>query len=207
MRRRMLTLCFSVSAAAAVAWADETLPGAPAPTTVFFKFEGPTTSAVFDSMKREMSALFAKTPYRFEWRRLEEATEIGPVPNLVVLRLRGDCRMTYPFPPMDEQGLFAWTEVTDGVVLPFSTVDCDRVRNAVSTAVWGGERKRGEELLGRALGRILAHELFHIFSKSGAHTAKGLAKRAVTGAELIANDTVFHPEDLHRLPEPRNSPN
>ena len=180
--------------------------GTPGPTTVFFKFEGPSTAAVFDAMKREMTALFSNTAHRFDWRRIEEASEIGPVPNLVVLRLRGDCRMTHPFPPLDEQGLYAWTEVTDGVVLPFSTVDCDRVRNAVSAALWGSERKRGEELLGRALGRILAHELFHIFTKSGAHPARGLAKQAVTGAELISEGTVFHPEDLHRLPEPHNRP-
>lgn len=177
----------------------------PAPTTVFFKFEGLSSGAVFDSMKREMTALFNGTGHRFDWRRLEEASEIGPVPNLVVMRLRGDCRLTHPFPPLDEQGVFAWTDVSDGVVLPFSTVDCDRVRNAVSAAVWGAERKRGEELLGRALGRILAHELFHIFTRSVAHSAKGIARRALTGAELIADDTLFHPGDLHRLPEPRSN--
>jgi hypothetical protein len=171
---------------------------APPRTTVYFKFEGLSSPAVYDSMKREMNALFLKTALTFEWKRLEEAAEFEAVPNLVVVRFRGDCRMTHPYPPFDEQGLLAWTEVTD--VLPFSTVDCDRVRNAVSTAMWGADRPRGEQLMGRALARIVAHELFHLFTKSGAHSERGVARQALTGAELIANDTSFHPEDFHRLP-------
>lgn len=173
----------------------------PRRNTVFFKFEGPSSPAVFEAMKREMTALFRSTPLAFDWRRIEEASEIGPVENLVVVRFRGDCRMTHPFPPLDEQGIFAWTAVTDGVVLPFSTVDCDRVRHAVSMAMWGGERIRGEQLLGRALARIAGHELFHMFTRSRAHGKNGVARRALTGAELIADDASFHPEDLHRLPQ------
>lgn len=191
--------CLLLGAIAGIAW-PATNPPPPPPTTVFFKFEGLASPAVFAAMKLEMSTLFRSTGHEFDWRRIEEASEIGPVANLVVMRLRGDCRMTHPFPPLDEQGLFAWTEVSDGVVLPFSTVDCDRVRNAVSAAMWGGDRARGEQLMGRALGRILAHELFHIFTRSRVHSSQGVARRALTGAELIADDAVFHPEDLHRIP-------
>lgn len=203
MPRSGATLLLLLVALAVPAW-----PGVnPPPTTVFFKFEGLSSPAVFSAMKQEMSALFRSTGHEFDWRRIEEASEIGPVANLVVMRLRGDCRMTHPFPPLDEQGLFAWTEVSDGVVLPFSTVDCDRVRNAVSAAMWGGDRARGEFLMGRALGRILAHELFHIFTRSGVHGPQGVARRALTGAELIAEGAVFHPEDLHRIPSvPASAP-
>ncbi len=169
-------------------------------TRVYFKFEGLSSTPVYRSMTREMDGLFAKTARAFEWKRLEESSEFETVPNLVVVRFRGDCRMTHPFPPMDEQGLYAWTAVSDGVILPFSTVDCDRVRNAVSLAMWGGERLRGDELMGRALARIVAHELFHLFTKSASHAERGVARRALTGAELIADSTSFQPEDLHRLP-------
>lgn len=173
---------------------------APRPATVYFKFEGPTTSPVYRSMKLELNSLFLETPLSFEWKRLEEASEFETVPNLVVVRFRGDCRMTHPYPPLDEQGIYAWTAVTDGVILPFSTVDCDRVRNAVSLAMWGGDRARGELLLGRALARIVAHELVHLFTKSAAHGARGVAREALTGAELIADGVTFHPADIHRLP-------
>lgn len=176
------------------------LATAPSRTTVYFKFEGPSSPAVYNSMKREMSTLFLKTALAFEWKRLEETSEFESVPNLVVVRFRGDCRMTHPYPPIDERGVFAWTAVTDGVVLPFSTVDCDRVRNAVSMAMWGADRPRDAQLMGRALARIVAHELFHLFTNRRDHSERGVARHALTGAELIADGTSFHPEDLHRLP-------
>lgn len=188
----------AVFVAAAAAGVESALP---ARTTVFFKFEGPSSPAVFVAMKKEMTAVFASTGLRFDWRRVEEADETGPVENLVVMRFRGDCRMTHPVPPMDEQGLYAWTEVADGVVLPFSTVDCDKVRNAISTAMWGGARAQGEQLMGRALGRIAAHEVFHMFTRSVDHGRRGVARPALTGAELIAEKVNLHPEDLHRLEE------
>lgn len=177
----------------------------PLRTRIYFKFEGQSSANVYRAMTREMDGLFAKTSLAFEWKRLEEASEFEAVPNLVVVRFRGDCRMTHPYPPFDEQGLFAWTEVTDGIVLPFSTVDCDRVRNAVSLAMWGGDRPRGEHLMGRALARIVAHELYHLFTKSTEHGERGVARRSLTGAELIADGTSFHFEDLHRLPGGRST--
>ncbi len=183
----------------ALAEAGEISTPPPPRTTVYFKFEGPSSPAVYDSMKQEMNALFLKTALAFEWKRLEEASEFESVPNLVVVRFRGDCRMTHPYPPIDERGVFAWTAVTDGVVLPFSTVDCDRVRNAVSMAMWGADRPRDAQLMGRALARIVAHELFHLFTNSRDHGERGVARHALTGAELIADGTSFHPEDLHRL--------
>jgi hypothetical protein len=169
-------------------------------TRVYFKFEGPVSPPVYAAMTKEMNALFAKTSLSFDWKRLEESSEFEAVPNLVVVRFRGDCRMTHPTQPLDEQGIFAWTAVSDGAVLPFSTVDCDRVRNAVSLALWGGDRARGDQAMGRALGRIVAHELFHLFTKSTSHGERGVARRALTGAELIAEGTAFTIEDLHRLP-------
>lgn len=185
--------------------AAEAGPPPPARTTVYFKFEGASSPAVYAAMQREMNGLFAKTPLRFDWKRLEEASEFETVPNLVVVRFRGDCRMTHPYPPFDEQGIFAWTDVSEGVVLPFSTVDCDRVRNAVSAAMWGAERQRGEQLLGRALARIVAHELFHLFTQTKSHSPTGVARHALTGAELIAEDASFHADDLHRLPNPSSA--
>jgi hypothetical protein len=44
-----------------------------------------------------------------------------------------------------------------------------------------------EELLARAMGRALAHEIGHYLLGSKAHTAKGLMQAKLTAAQLFAN--------------------
>jgi len=54
-------------------------------------------------------------------------------------------------------------------------------------------------LLGRALGRVLAHEVVHILSKSGAHGRVGVAKTALSGSQLIAPELRLGAADLERI--------
>ena len=44
--------------------------------------------------------------------------------------------------------------------------------------------------LGRALGRVLAHELYHIFANTTKHARAGIAKSCYTAPELLADE--FH---------------
>lgn len=104
-------------------------------TTVFFDFRGAVSPVVYDEMKRELTRLFHGTEQQFSWRRLEESSELGPLPNLAVLRLNGDCRMPPAWPAMDERGPLAWTYISDGAMLTFGAVDCERLRGAVATAL------------------------------------------------------------------------
>jgi hypothetical protein len=166
------------------------------PVTVFFQFDTPPDPVTFSAMKAELDRLFLTTPFRFDWQRVEEASELSPGNDLVVLTFKGTCQMPLLPPLMDERGPYGWTSVTNGAVLPFSTIDCTRVRNAVHTALWGGERKRAPALLGRALGRVVAHELFHIFTRDTRHRS-GVARASLSAAALIAESGVLHPEDLH----------
>ena len=99
----------------------------------------------------------------------------------------------------DERGPLAFTHSTDGEVLPFSMVSCDRVRHSVESAMWGGDRARADLLLGRALGRVLAHELVHIVAKSSKHGVKGVAKTALSGGQLIADRLELDVDDVERL--------
>jgi hypothetical protein len=39
--------------------------------------------------------------------------------------------------------------------------------------------------MGRALGRVVAHELVHILTRSGNHAREGVAQTALSGKELI----------------------
>jgi hypothetical protein len=43
-----------------------------------------------------------------------------------------------------------------------------------------------QELFGRSLGRVMAHELYHVLLRTRAHGRSGLARPAQTQAELLA---------------------
>jgi hypothetical protein len=93
----------------------------------------------------------------------------------------------------------AFTYSTDGVVQPFGEVACDKVTSAVRSAMSGGDFANADVLLGRALGRVLAHEVVHMLSKSGAHGRTGVARPALSGSQLIAPELRLEPEDLERM--------
>ena len=86
-------------------------------------------------------------------------------------------------------------------VIPFAEVSCDRIATAVAGALWAGERRKADMLLGRALGRVLAHELYHILGKTHEHNADGsVAKEALSAKQLISNKRLsFDVRDLHRM--------
>jgi hypothetical protein len=89
--------------------------------------------------------------------------------------------------------------VSDGVVLPFSEVVCDQVAASVRSAMFAGDYARSDQLLGRALGRVVAHELVHILSQSPAHSKSGVEMRALSGQQLIAPSLSLGWSDLQHL--------
>ena len=86
--------------------------------------------------------------------------------DLVLVRFTGKCVLEPVGYLYDERGPMAFTYSTDGVVQPFSEVACDKVTSVVRSAMSGGDFANADVLLGRALGRVLAHEVVHILSKS-----------------------------------------
>src|SRR6185369_3730106 len=96
--------------------------------------------------------------------------------NQVVVRFKGKC-VREPVPDLyDERVPLAFAHSTDGVVQPVSEVACDRVVAAARSAMSGDDFAHADLLLGRALGRVVAHELVHMLSKSGAHGQEGVAR-------------------------------
>ena len=66
-------------------------------------------------------------------------------------------------------------------------------------AMEGEDFARPAYLMGRALGRVLAHELVHVFAKSGAHGREGAAQPVFSGRELIGPPLRLSREDVARL--------
>jgi hypothetical protein len=166
--------------------------------TIVLDFQGPRSEHSITEMKREFEGIMKNSPIRFDFLTRAEAAE-STAPDMVVVRFKGKC-VFEPVPYLiDERGPMAFTYSTGGAVQPFSEVACDRVTRAMRSAMSGGDFAKGDVLLGRALGRVLAHEVVHILTKSGQHGSAGVAKTALSGSELIAPELRLETRDLERI--------
>jgi hypothetical protein len=166
--------------------------------TIVLDFQGPRSEQSVAEMKREFAGIMKDTAVRFDFRWRSQVSQEA-LSDLVLVRFKGKCVLDPVGYLYDERGPMAFTYSTDGVVQPFSEVACDKVTSAVRSAMSGGDFANADLLLGRALGRVLAHEVVHMLSKSGAHGHTGVARTALSGSQLIAPELRLEPEDVERL--------
>jgi hypothetical protein len=173
--------------------------GASTGITLLLQFENKHSDKSVEEMKRETIAIMKNAGLRLDFRSLKDFNPNEPVSDLVVVKFSGTCQMETMPMLFDERGPLAFTHSTNGEVLPFSVVACDRVRHSVESAMWGGDKAKADVLLGRALGRVLAHELVHIVAKSHKHGTKGIARTSLSGGQLIADRLELDLNDVQRL--------
>ncbi len=166
--------------------------------TIVLDFQGPRSEQSVAEMKREFAGIMKDSTLRFDFRWRSQASEEA-LTDLVLVRFTGKCVLEPVGYLYDERGPMAFTYSTDGIVQPFSEVACDKVTSAVRSAMAGSDFANADVLLGRALGRVLAHEVVHMLSKSGAHGRTGVAKAALSGSQLIAPELPLEPKDVERI--------
>jgi len=104
-------------------------------------------------------------------------------PEIAVMKFAGDCRPRISGEVLnDEKFTLASTIVSGGRVLPVSRIGCEQVKKSMASI----GRGHSDKMLGRALGRVVSHELYHILARTTAHSAKGLAKAIHSPFELIS---------------------
>jgi hypothetical protein len=174
--------------------------GAAAPVTVLVT--GDSASApVLLALREAVEAAFAPAGVKLSW--LEgQPPRSGVEGELVVLRLEGSCRNAglLPVKPLTtEPRTLAQTHVADQKVQPFADVFCDTVRQFIWPSLKTAPPRERDQLLGRALGRVSAHELYHILLHTTEHAHSGISRATQTEPELLAPETAFTSDDDQRL--------
>jgi hypothetical protein len=166
--------------------------------TIVLEFQGPQNNQSIAEMKREFTGIMRDSSLTFDFKS-RSAADKQSYSNLVVVRFKGTCVLK-PIPYLyDERGPLAFTYSSEGEVQPFTEVQCDQVTRAVRSAMSGSDFARADLLMGRALGRVLAHEVVHILTKSGAHGRDGVTKTGLSGSQLIGPELHLGPEDVDRI--------
>jgi hypothetical protein len=164
--------------------------------TVVLNFEGSHSLVEIHEMQREAERVLDSSGVRLRWNRLgAEAVET----DLVLMTFTGSCRFGVSPARPKEPGPYAVTQIVDGRITPFGKVNCDRVVSSAFDAMSPDDYTRGDRLIGRAIGRVVAHELIHMLTGSRRHGNKGIEKPALTGEELIAASLSSSMLDIYRV--------
>src|SRR5581483_3264356 len=153
---------------------------------VYLDFDHLPEGVPVQVMEHAVENLLKPAGVTLAWRLSNQNLGTEAFSGLAVLKFKGRCDAQAPKPPSEfgslgEENALAFTSVSKGVVLPFAQVECDEVRKALTYVVPGTGALQREQALGLALGRVVAHELYHVLANTAHHTGDGLAK----GSELL----------------------
>lgn len=199
MKRSTRFVVLMLSAAALRAQFDEPA-GA---LTIYTRFAHPPSALSIGYMKTELNAVMLPFNLRFDWRSLERANGHEVAAEIVVVSFQGVCRGNTALPGGPAAGTLGATHIADGEILPFADVDCDKIREVMTPSLAVSPPVERESLLGRAMARVLAHELYHFLAHTTKHASSGIAKATYTGADLSCNRFRFDEAQLRAVLETR----
>jgi len=166
--------------------------------TLVVSSEVSQSTPAYDEMRRETARLVSPAAYTLFWIPKTSAAQGDSFEHLVVIQFRGTCAAGAGVPVLPA-GSLATSSVSDGQVLPFVQVDCDRTRALVTPTISKLPSAARETFFGRALGRVLAHELYHVLAQTTAHSDKGVSKACFRTADLISARFQFDPASLAQM--------
>jgi hypothetical protein len=170
------------------------MAGEPAPIAVFMDFKSEPSVDALSQMEREISAIMKPSGLAFDWRMMKDRHSGESFRDLVVFTFKGRCQTEGPsydeLGPIADRQPLAFTRISDGHILPFSDVECDTIRNYIAGTVASAPVADRETIFGRALGRVVAHEMYHMFAGTTVHADGGVARSFHTRKDLT--DPEFH---------------
>jgi hypothetical protein len=171
---------------------------------VFLDFDRDPADSSIQTMKSEVGRVLAATGAQLSWRMLKADAAPLTFDNLAVLRFRGNCRMGRigtTVEPDEVRLTLGSTAVAAGVVTPFSSVECDKIVSCISGLLNSSCERDRDIALGRALGRVVAHELYHMLAQTREHGHAGLTKALQSPFDLIRENFSIDRQALQWLHE------
>lgn len=168
---------------------------------VYLKSEGTTSSAVVANMMRELGGLMRTAGFHIEWGDWKNPGASPENADLAVVVLRGACSASSLESSEQSKNtqVLASTAVANDQVLPFSWIDCRSLGQFLGPSMAHESAVRRDYVYGRAMARLMGHELYHILAHTTEHTQAGVAKERFTTADLLGDQFNYEGEALFRL--------
>jgi len=170
-----------------------------APIRLYTQFQHQPPDAVLEAIQEELQNVMMPAGIDFEWRSLANSMGNEVSVELAVIHFKGTCALTDLAPTEIYPGPLGWTHMSDGEILPFSDINCDGIRGFIQRGLLQLPEAVRETAYGRAIARVLAHELYHILAKTTKHAAWGIGKPAYTVQELLSTRFEFEKKQCDTL--------
>jgi len=167
-------------------------------TTLILHFDQPHADRMLSVVRSELGTVMQNAGVTFDLKLYSELGPWAEFNDLMLVKLKGNCRLDGAPLQRASSGPLALAHTSDGKVLPFIEVFCDQVRAVVRPVLWGDQFRNTDELMGRALARVIAHEIYHVVTGTK-HGSGGIARHSLSGPQLISDQLFFQPEDIERL--------
>lgn len=152
-------------------------------------------------MQTEVARLLEPSGFKVAWKDWQDRQLGVDFARLVSVQLRGDCIATPLRPTLvsSEPRSLASTAIADGKILPFAFVECETLRSFMASTLHSSPKSRRTELFGRAMGRLLAHEVYHMLVQTRSHQTSGVSKPCFSIADLVAERFHFDESTIEQL--------
>jgi hypothetical protein len=165
---------------------------ASAQVTLVVSLDEPQPESPLQHMKKELEAVLYPANIQVAWRDLKTRPASEDYAELVVVKLVGRCvadaEAERQLISINSLGSSA---TSGGRVLPFIELNCERISQFVQPFLNSQPKMRRELLLGRAMGRVLGHELYHVLGQVQHHSASGIARTCFRARDLLDESFTF----------------
>ena len=201
---RLLRLAACAAVFALLVWGQNSRNDSVRPRIgVYLDFEHVPASVPLEVMERAVEDLLKPAGVSVAWRSTRQNSGTEAFSGLAVVRFKGRCEVKSPIPAsnfgtLGETMALASTRVSGGRVLPYTEVECDEVRKALAYLRPGAGLAARQEAFGAALGRVVAHELYHILANRVEHAGEGLAQASELLSDLVSSQNLSFDESAAR---------
>jgi hypothetical protein len=142
------------------------------------------STGALQSARRELDRILGPTGIDMVWKQLGMRKSSEQFDEVVVMTFAGSCS-DVPISAIQKVAL-ADSSVSNGRVLPFIRVDCGYLASMLASTLRPLTANEREVAFGRALGRVIAHEIYHITGQTTQHQDRGVAKASFSVHDLTA---------------------
>jgi len=153
--------------------------------TVLVNFEKPHSDVSVMAMRHELRELLEPAGISVEVMLKTEMPASPQFSELFVFAMKGWCSMNAMPAISNVRGPLGLAFSSNGEILHFGEVECDRVRQCLQRVVGSGRPQDHQAEFGAALGIVVAHEIYHMIVGAKEHTKDGLTKESLSAHELL----------------------
>src|SRR5262249_1552095 len=130
-------------------------------------------------MRAELQRLLAPAGLEIVWKSLATRKAGEDFEFVAVSSFDGSCAVE-PTSPSPTTASIPGTSISNGRILPFFRVDCARLMRMLGS-------QPEPAVVGRALARVMAHEIYHIVAQTKDHQQAGVAKAVFSIRDLTTS--------------------